>query len=640
MNQTTQNIDIQAFLDQDEKKDLLRLLTAGSVDDGKSTLIGRLLFDSKKLYDDQISTLEKDSKRIGHAGAEIDYALLLDGLKAEREQGITIDVAYRYFSTNKRKFIIADTPGHEQYTRNMVTGASTANLAIILIDARHGVITQTKRHTFLVSLLGIKHVVLAVNKMDLVDYSQEVFDKIIADYKNFITRLGIPDIYFIPMSALNGDNVVDKSERMPWYHGKAILNYLETVHVSSDRNFIDLRYPVQYVLRPDKDFRGFSTSIASGIIRKGEEVMVLPSRKRSKVKSIVSYNGDLDEAFPPQSVTVTLEDEIDVSRGDMLVHPNNMPRIDRHFEAMLVWMDEEAMDPNMHFYIKQAYNNTKAKIDTIRYKIDVNSLSRSEIDHFELNEIGRVVITSTKPLFFDPYKKNRSTGAFVLIHPLTHNTCAVGMIIDRMSSSELPSRITDGDREKIARGTSLIQENERMSKYNQKGATLWITGLHGCGKNELAYVLERKLFDAGAHVVLLDGSTLRSGLSPELDYSPADRAEHMRRVAHICKILNDQGIITICSFISPSNDIRKQVADIIGSERFHLTYIDTGIEYCRSKAQDDLYKKFDDGKVSGIPGLDENYDVPADPQLKINPDALDGEQILNYLVEKKIFPVV
>lgn len=640
MNQTTQNIDIQAFLDQDEKKDLLRLLTAGSVDDGKSTLIGRLLFDSKKLYDDQISTLEKDSKRIGHAGEEIDYALLLDGLKAEREQGITIDVAYRYFSTNKRKFIIADTPGHEQYTRNMVTGASTANLAIILIDARHGVITQTKRHTFLVSLLGIKHVVLAINKMDLVDYSQEVFDKIVADYKNFITRLDIPDIYFIPMSALNGDNVVDKSERMPWYHGKAILNYLETVHVSSDRNFIDLRYPVQYVLRPDKDFRGFSTSIASGIIRKGEEVMVLPSRKRSKVKSIVSYNGELDEAFPPQSVTVTLEDEIDVSRGDMLVHPNNMPRIDRHFEAMLVWMDEEAMDPNMHFYIKQAYNNTKAKIDTIRYKIDVNSLSRSEIDHFELNEIGRVVITSTKPLFFDPYKKNRSTGAFVLIHPLTHNTCAVGMIIDRMSSSELPTRITDGDREKIARGTSLIQENERMSKYNQKGATLWITGLHGCGKNELAYVLERKLFDAGAHVVLLDGSTLRSGLSPELDYSPADRAEHMRRVAHICKILNDQGIITICSFISPSNDIRKQVADIIGSERFHLTYIDAGIEYCRSKAQDDLYKKFDDGKVSGIPGLDENYDVPADPQLKINPDALDGEQILNYLAERSIFPVV
>ena len=427
-----EKLNIKEFLDQDEKKDLLRLLTAGSVDDGKSTLIGRLLFDSKKLYEDQLDALERDTKRYGNAGDDIDYALLLDGLKAEREQGITIDVAYRYFSTNKRKFIIADTPGHEQYTRNMITGGSTANLAIILVDARSGVITQTRRHTYLVSLLGIKHVVLAVNKMDLVGYDRQVFDRIVTEYRQFAEPLGIPDITCIPLSALKGDNVVEASENMSWYTGKPLLEYLETVHIGSDKNFADLRYPVQYVMRPNLDFRGFSSTVASGIIRKGDEVVALPSMKRSRVKSIVTYDGELDFAFPPQAITVTLEDEIDISRGEMLVHPDNLPIISRNFEAMLVWMDEKKMDPEEQFFIKHTTNLTRAKIDKIRYKVNVNTLEQSAADALELNEIARVIFTTGKPLFFDPYSKNKNTGAFILIDPITNNTCAVGMIIDKV----------------------------------------------------------------------------------------------------------------------------------------------------------------------------------------------------------------
>ena len=637
---TTKKLNIQEFLDQDQKKDLLRLLTAGSVDDGKSTLIGRLMFDSKMLYEDQLAALERDSKRVGHAGEDIDYALLLDGLKAEREQGITIDVAYRYFSTAKRKFIIADTPGHEQYTRNMITGGSTANLAIILIDARHGVITQTKRHTYLANLLGIKHVVVAINKMDLVDYSQERFEEIRGVYESFVTQLDVPDVNFIPLSALKGDNVVETSDKMPWYHGPSLLEFLENVHVSSDRNFDDLRYPVQYVLRPDIKFRGFSTSVASGIIRKGDEVMVLPSMKKSKVQSIVTYDGELDYAFPPQSVTVTLEDEIDISRGDMLVHPDNLPRVERQFEAMLVWMDENDMNLSSQFYIKQANNNTKARIDAVKYKVDVNTLEKSNIERFQLNEIGRVVITTTKPLFFDPYKKNKQTGSFILIDPVTHNTCAVGMIIDKLSSKNLPSRITDVDKKKIAQGEALIKAEEYETKYNQKGETIWITGLHGSGKNELAFSLERKLFENDAKAVLIDGSSLRSGLNRELDYSPSDRAEHVRRVAHICKMLNEQGIITICSFISRNESLRNQVAEIIGEDRFHLFYMDATVEYCKEN-KPELYEKADKGEIENLPGVDMEYEAPTNAKMAFDPakneENLDA--VLDYLAANKIFPV-
>ena len=433
-------MSIEEFLKKDEQKDLLRFLTAGSVDDGKSTLIGRLLFDSKKLYEDQLDALERDSKRVGNAGEHIDYALLLDGLKAEREQGITIDVAYRYFSTNNRKFIIADTPGHEQYTRNMITGGSTANLAIILVDARTGVITQTRRHTYLVSL------VLAVNKMDLVDYSQEVFDKIVAEYKAFVTPLGIPDIQCIPLSALEGDNVVDKSERTPWYHGVSLLEFLETVHIGNDHNLTDFRYPVQYVLRPNLDFRGFCGKVASGVVRKGDEVMALPSGKKSRIKSIVTYDGELDYAYPPMSVTLTLEDEIDVSRGEMLVHPDNVPMIGRNFEAMLVWMDEEKMDLEKSFFLKQTTNTSRTRIDSIKYKVDINTMEHLSVENgrlakedvpMQLNQIARVVLTSSKELFFDPYTQNKPTGAFILIDPITNNTSAVGMIINRVEDKDM-----------------------------------------------------------------------------------------------------------------------------------------------------------------------------------------------------------
>lgn len=424
--------NIQEFLDNDQKKDLLRLLTAGSVDDGKSTLIGRLLYDSKRLYEDQLDALHKDSKREGNAGENnIDYALLLDGLKAEREQGITIDVAYRYFSTNSRKFIVADTPGHEQYTRNMITGGSTASLAIILIDARKGVITQTKRHSFLVSLLGIKNVVLAVNKMDLVDYSQKTFDSIVAEYLDFVKDMGIDVIYPIPLSALNGDNVVDKSKTMTWYKGLALLDYLQSVEVQDKYNHTSFRFPVQYVLRPNLNFRGFSGKIASGVVHKGDTVMSLPAGTRSKVKSIVTYDGDLEEAFAPQGVTITLEDEIDVSRGDMLVFPDDIPIMSHSVDTMLVWMDETPMDKDRSLFIKHNTNLSRCLINEVAYKIDVNTLEKSKVDRLALNEIGRITLTSNKTLFFDPYSKNKSVGSFVLIDSVTNNTVAVGMMIGK-----------------------------------------------------------------------------------------------------------------------------------------------------------------------------------------------------------------
>ena len=444
--QNNNKLSIEEFLRRDEEKDLLRFLTAGSVDDGKSTLIGRLLFDSKKIYEDQLDALERDSKRMGNAGDHIDYALLLDGLKAEREQGITIDVAYRYFSTNKRKFIIADTPGHEQYTRNMITGGSTANLAVILVDARTGVITQTRRHSYLVSLLGIKHVVLAVNKMDLVGFSKEVFDRIVADYHDFIDPLGIPDVQCIPLSALDGDNVVEHSDRTPWYEGPSLLEFLETVHIANDHNLTDFRYPVQYVLRPNLDFRGFCAKVASGVVRKGDPVVALPSGKTSRVKSIVTYDGELDYAFPPQCVTLTLEDEIDVSRGEMLVHPDNLPLVGRNFEAMLVWMDEEHMDTDKSFFLKQTTNTSRCRVDSIKYKVDVNTMEQLSLENgrltadtlpMELNQIARVVLTTSKELFFDPYVKNKATGSFILIDPITNNTSAVGMIIDRVEDKDM-----------------------------------------------------------------------------------------------------------------------------------------------------------------------------------------------------------
>ena len=598
---------IVQFLEEDEKKDLLRLLTAGSVDDGKSTLIGRLLNDSKRLYDDQLDALIRDSKRVGNAGEEIDYALLLDGLKAEREQGITIDVAYRYFSTSKRKFIIADTPGHEQYTRNMVTGASTAHLAIVLIDARKGVITQTKRHSFLISLLGIKHVIVAVNKMDLVEYKRGVFEQIRLDYLDFTTRLSIPDIQFIPLSALKGDNIVDRGENMPWYHGPSIMNLLETISISGDRNFVDFRFPIQLVSRPNLDFRGFGGRVASGVIRSGEEVVALPSGKSTRVKSIESMGTSVDYAFPPQSVMLTLEDEIDLSRGDMLVRKNNQPHVERHFEAMLVWMDETDLDLNKQFLLKHTTQKVKARVDAIRYGIDVNTLKRTDAEPFQLNQIGRVVLTSSRPLLFDSYQKNRQTGSFILIDPLTHNTSAVGMIINRVNPEKLPSQIAYRGSKKADR--SKVSLEEREQHLSQKPKTYWITGLHASGKNQVAYELERHLFDLGKTVIVLNGSMLRSGLNRELGFDKADRDENLRRVAEMAKLLNDQGIIVIAVFISPDRETRLQVKEIIGSARYREIFIDTPMEVCQNRDTEGLYEKATEGKVRHFPGVDTPYEA-------------------------------
>lgn len=422
---------IDDFLAQDETKDLLRLLTAGSVDDGKSTLIGRLLYDSKRLYEDQLQALERDSRRVGNAGDHIDYALLCDGLKAEREQGITIDVAYRYFSTNRRKFIIADTPGHEQYTRNMITGGSTANLAIILVDARWGVVTQTCRHSYLVSLLGIGHVVLAVNKMDLVGYSQERFDRIVSDYRQWLDaqRIAIPDLRPIPISALEGDNVVVRSDNMRWYSGASLMDYLESVPIEHDMEMDSFRFPVQYVLRPNLDFRGFAGTVASGVVRVGDEVVALPSRRRSHIKEIVTYDGNLQRAFAPQSVTITLADEIDLSRGEMLVHPDSEPMVGHHIRAMLVWMDEQPLDQSKPFYLKHTTNTTRAYVTKLHYRVDVNTAQRVEADGLCLNEIAEVSITTSTPLMYDSYAQSRPTGAFIVVDPITNFTSAVGMII-------------------------------------------------------------------------------------------------------------------------------------------------------------------------------------------------------------------
>jgi len=598
---------IEDFLAQDERKDLLRLLTAGSVDDGKSTLIGRLLNDSKRLYDDQLAALVRDSKRVGNAGEEIDYALLLDGLKAEREQGITIDVAYRYFSTSKRKFIIADTPGHEQYTRNMVTGASTAHLAIVLIDARKGVITQTKRHSFLISLLGIKHVVVAVNKMDLVNYAEDVFQQIRSDYLDFTTRLQIPDIQFIPLSALKGDNIVDRGEHMPWYDGPSIMSLLETIPATADRNFVDFRFPIQMVSRPNLDFRGFAGRLSSGVIRVGEEVVALPSGQTSVIKSIETLGSPVEYAYPPQSIMLTLEDEIDISRGDMLVRTNNRPHVERHFEAMLVWMDEKPLDLNQQFIIKHTTQKTKARIDKIRYAVDVNTLQRADVESFELNQIGRVVLTTTRALLFDSYTKNRQTGSFILIDPLTHNTSAVGMIIDRIGPESLPSKITRPAEQ--ARDRSSVTPTEREIRLSQKPMTYWFTGLHASGKTEIAYQLEHSLFDLGKTVVVLDGSRLRAGLNRELGFDKVDRDENLRRVAEMSKLLNSQGLIVIAIFISPNSDTRKQVKEIIGPDFYKEIFIDTPLEICQKRDVKDLYKKAAAGKLKHFPGIDTPYET-------------------------------
>ena len=611
--------DIEAYLKQHESKQLLRFITCGSVDDGKSTLIGRLLYDSKMIYEDQLMQLEADSKVVGTTGGNFDPALLTDGLKAEREQGITIDVAYRYFSTAKRKFIIADTPGHEQYTRNMATGASTADLAVILIDARHGVLTQTRRHSFIVSLLGIRHVVVAVNKMDLVDFSEDRFNEICDEYRAFAARLDLPDLHFIPISALNGDNVVDRSELSPWYTGSTLMSFLESVYIGSDRNLQDFRMPVQYVNRPNLDFRGFCGTISSGIIRKGEEIMVLPSRQRSRVKEIVTFDGSVEEAFTPLSVTVTLEDEIDASRGDMMVRPGNLPQSGERIEAMLVWMNPDAMVPGKTYLFKHTSQTIPGSIDTLKYRVDVNTLHRSPAPQLELNEIGRVSISLTAPIHFDAYRKNRNSGAFIVVDRITNATVAAGMILDQSSDNSAKSVWDDEDLNANEQGDlSAVSSEERAARFGQKAATVLLTGLTASGKTVIGHAVERKLFEQGRAVAMIDGDSVRRGLSRDLGYSQEDRSENLRRSGHLAHSLNDAGLICLASFVAPVEDVRQKVAKLIGKERFLVVHVATPVDVCRTRDEKGQYDKADSGEYGSFPGVSADYEIPVDPDLVVN----------------------
>ena len=623
------------LLKQHDGSDLLRFLTCGSVDDGKSTLIGRLLHDSKTLYEDTLASLEKDSKRVGNAGGAIDFSLLLDGLKAEREQGITIDVAYRYFSTPRRKFIIADCPGHEQYTRNMVTGASTANLAIVLVDARHGVLPQTRRHSFIASLLDIGHVVVAINKMDLVGWSQKRFDEIRADYVDFVTRLQVRNVHFIPISALTGDNVVDPSANMPWYRGVPLLDHLETVHVASDRNLIDLRFPVQLAMRQDMSFRGYSGTLASGVLRPGAEVMVLPSRQRTRIREVVTWEGELEQAFPPMSVSITTTEEIDISRGDMLVHPQNQPRVSQELDAILVWMSETPLDPKRTYRIKHTTREAHAEVAEIRYRFDVNTLHRAPAESLGLNEIGRVRIQTSRPLAFDPYRRNRATGSFILIDPVTNGTVAAGMILERNLGDD---EIASGQPARAARGpvkrrASRVGPAERAERLGQRPATVWLTGLVRSGKSTIAYALERRLFDAGFLAHVLDGENLRLGISDNLGFGATERSENVRRAAHVARLGNDAGLITIVALVSPEEADRAAARSIIGDERFLEVHLSAPVEACEARDDEGLYRRARSGEIPRFTGVSAPYESPRSPALELPTHEIPVEEAVNRLIE-------
>lgn len=630
--------DIAKYLHKHETKDLLRLLTCGSVDDGKSTLIGRLLYDAHMIYEDQLEKVTKDSKVYGTTNDDFDPALLTDGLKAEREQGITIDVAYRYFSTEKRKFIIADCPGHEQYTRNMATGASTCNLAVILIDARYGVITQTKRHSFICSLLGIKHLVVAVNKMDLVDWSEEVYEKIRAEYNNFVARLGFSDIHFIPMSALKGDNVVEHSTHLGWYDGPTFLHHLESVNIATDRNLIDMRLPVQYVLRPNLDFRGFSGTLASGVIRTGDAVASLPSRQESKIKAIYGPDGKIDEAFAPMAITVTLEDEIDVSRGNMLVPVKNIPHIGNEFEAMVVWMHEGAAKQGRSYLIKHTSSIVPGVLTNIRYKVDVNTMQRgkdaagdvTEVDGLALNEIGRCHITLHRPIAFDAYDRNRSTGAFIIVDRLTNVTVGAGMIVDRIVSK--PGHKRAPVSQNIVKSESLVSAEDRQKLLGQKGATVWLTGLSGSGKSTVAKELEQQLIQQGQLCYVLDGDNVRHGLNRDLGFSMEDRKENIRRIAEVAALMNDAGVIVITSFISPYISDRQSAREVIGDESFIEVFVDTPIEVCEQRDPKGLYKKARAGEIQQFTGISDPYEAPQDAELTLETESLSPQNAAEIIV--------
>ncbi len=593
---------------------LLRIATAGSVDDGKSTLIGRLLYDSKAVMEDQLAAVERTSRERGNDYT--DLALVTDGLRSEREQGITIDVAYRYFATAKRKFIIADTPGHIQYTRNMVTGASTAQLVIVLVDARHGLLEQSRRHAFLASLLGVQHLVLAVNKMDLIDWDQQRFNDIRDEFHDFAARLDVHDVTTIPMSALHGDNVVTKSEAAPWYDGSPLLRHLEDVYIAGDRNLVDVRFPVQYVIRPQTlehaDHRSYAGTVASGVIRTGDEVVVLPAGKSSRITAIDGPTGPVTEAFPPMAVAISLADDIDISRGDMLARPQNQPQATREFDAMVAWMaDDATLEPGREYIIKQTTRTTRARVTALDYRLDVNSLHRDKsATALKLNELGRVSLRTTVPLLLDEYNRNTATGSFILIHPETNVTVAAGMVRDTVPATARTS------------SPNTVRHESLVTDRLTKGRTVWFTGLSGSGKSSIAVIVEQLLLEHGCPAYILDGDNLRHGLNADLGFSMADRAENLRRLAHVATLMADAGLTVLVPAISPLREHRELARTVHGDAgiEFFEVFVDTPLEDCEQRDPKGLYAKARRGEITHFTGIDSPYQRPKNPDLRLTPD--------------------
>ena len=618
--------DIEAYLDQHQNKSMLRFITCGSVDDGKSTLIGRLLYDSKMIFEDQLAALENDSKRVGTQGQEIDFALLVDGLAAEREQGITIDVAYRFFATEKRKFIVADCPGHEQYTRNMVTGASTADCAVILTDARKGVLVQTKRHSFLCHQLGIKNLVLAVNKMDLIGYDQAKFDAIVAEYRTFAESIGIEDFTVIPISGLAGDNITTRSDHTPWYDGPVLIDHLETMEVNNTASQAKpFRMPVQWVNRPNLDFRGFSGLIATGAVKPGDELRSLPSGKTSKVKSIVTMDGELDRAVAGQSVTITLEDEIDCSRGDVLATADAPPEVADQFESTLVWMDDEPLVAGRGYWLKLGTQMVSATVAEPKYEIDVNNPSGSGAhlasQRLHLNQIGVCEITTDRRVVFEPYADNRALGGYILIDKITNRTVAAGMLhFSLRRSQNVHWQPTD------------ITREHHAGMKNQTPRVLWFTGLSGSGKSTIANEVEKKLALMNRHTFLLDGDNVRHGLNKDLGFTESDRIENIRRIGEVAKLMTDAGLIVLTAFISPFRADRQLVRDMITGGEFIEIHVDTPLEVAEARDVKGLYKKAREGKLKNFTGIDSPYEAPEDPEIRVNTVDMSPEEAADFII--------
>ena len=613
--------DIEAYLHAHEKKSMLRFITCGSVDDGKSTLIGRLLYESKLVFEDHMAALEADSKKVGTQGGDLDFALLVDGLAAEREQGITIDVAYRFFSTERRKFIVADTPGHEQYTRNMVTGASTAELAVVMIDARKGVLTQTRRHSYLVSLLGIRKIVLAINKLDLVDYSKKVYDDIETEYRAFAAEIGLTDIQCIPMSALKGDNIVEPSPHTPWYHGPTLVAHLETVEIEDALQHSPFRMPVQWVNRPDLDFRGFSGQALSGIIRPGDRIRVLPSGQESDVERIVTFGGDLDEAVAGQSVTLTLTDEIDISRGDVISISNNPPAVADQFEAHIVWMAENEMLPGRPYLAKIGTRTVGVTVTHPKYKVNVNTLEHTATKTLALNEIGVCNISFDRPIAFDAYKENRDMGGFVIIDRMTNTTVGAGII-------DFALRRADN----VHWQAIEVNKDAHAAMKGQKPGVVWFTGLSGSGKSTIANIVERKLHQLGRHTYMLDGDNVRHGLNRDLGFTEEDRVENIRRVAEVSGLMVDAGLIVLVSFISPFRAERRLARERLAEGEFIEVFVDTPIEVAEQRDPKGLYKKARQGELKNFTGIDSPYERPENPEIRIDSTVTSAEEAADIVV--------